>query len=647
MSWDENLEGPALEFAAAAESSIRALAGPGTGKTFALLRRVARLLEEGCDGKTLLVVTFARTAAQDLIRALQELEYGGAGNVKAGTLHSFCFSMLSHEGVLKATARYPRILLDFERDILLLDLEGPFSAGKTDRDDLRKAFEAAWARLQTEEPGEPVRGLDQRFQDSLLASLRWHRAMLIGEVIPISLSYLRNNPQAEERSAFTHVLVDEYQDLNKAEQSVVDLLSAKGSLTVIGDDDQSIYGLKSANPEGIRTFNATHPGTYDVEFVECRRCPQIVVDMAQALIQRNPGRIRSALHARHGNPPGEVHNVQWTSIQEEADGIADFIESRVACGVEPGQCLILAPSRHVGYAIRDSVRKKGIEIGSSFREEAVESENAQRALTLLTLLSRPNDRVALRAWLSFGSTTQRRGPYRRVYRKASETGTDIADVLRSIEAGQLELPYTSTLVESWLDLHAQLAELAPLTEDLGSLCETLFPRSTNALEEDEFALIRDVAEECAEESDSLSRLVELLRYRIALPAVPLRTPYARVMSFHKSKGLTADLVVLAGLIQGSIPRIKEKLSLTERQAALEEQRRLFFVALTRTTNVLVFSSYSALDFHTAKRLGAKIGSRLLSRPGKQENLCRVFATQFLSELGAGLPRAIRGEDWAY
>jgi ATP-dependent DNA helicase UvrD/PcrA len=193
MPWDEGLEGPALEFAGAEHPAVRALAGPGTGKTFALLRRVGRLLERGADAGRILVVTFARTAAYDLVRALQELEHGEVGGVRVGTLHAFCFSMLSRERVLQTTGRVPRILLDFERNLLILDLEGPFPSGLRARDELRRAFEAAWARLQAEEPGEPVEGLDQTFQDALLGSLRWHRAMLIGEVVPIALSYLRHN----------------------------------------------------------------------------------------------------------------------------------------------------------------------------------------------------------------------------------------------------------------------------------------------------------------------------------------------------------------------------------------------------------------------------------------------------------------------
>jgi DNA helicase-2/ATP-dependent DNA helicase PcrA len=86
-----------------------------------------------------------------------------------------------------------------------------------------------------------VAGLDQVFQDAILGSLRWHRAMLVGEVVPIALSYLHNNPQAEEHMAYDHVLVDEYQNLNRAEQEVLNQLSAESNLAVIGDDDQSSF----------------------------------------------------------------------------------------------------------------------------------------------------------------------------------------------------------------------------------------------------------------------------------------------------------------------------------------------------------------------------------------------------------------------
>jgi DNA helicase II / ATP-dependent DNA helicase PcrA len=93
-----------------------------------------------------------------------------------------------------------------------------------------------------------------------VAWLRFHEDMLICEIIPELYRYLRNNPAAPERSLYDHVLVDEYQDLNKAEQAVVDLLSTSAALCVVGDDDQSLYSFKHAHPEGIRTFPRTHHG---------------------------------------------------------------------------------------------------------------------------------------------------------------------------------------------------------------------------------------------------------------------------------------------------------------------------------------------------------------------------------------------------
>jgi DNA helicase II / ATP-dependent DNA helicase PcrA len=185
---------PSEIFADSDASALRALAGPGTGKTFALIRRLARLLESGIQPRRILVVTFARTAARDLVAAVARMGEAGAEDLVPRTLHAYCFSILGRQRVLEATGRVPRIALEFERILLLADLDGNFGS-VTARKELLLAFEAAWARRQSEDPGQPVEGLDQAFQDALLASLRWHRAMLVGEVVPVALSYLRNNPQ--------------------------------------------------------------------------------------------------------------------------------------------------------------------------------------------------------------------------------------------------------------------------------------------------------------------------------------------------------------------------------------------------------------------------------------------------------------------
>jgi len=117
MAWDSELdrESPSYLFAAHNSKVIRGVAGPGTGKSFGLQRRVARLLEEGQSPKRILAVTFTRTAAQDLRNEIRSIGVDGADEVVAKTLHSFCFSLLNKRNIIENTGRHPRPMLDFEQ----------------------------------------------------------------------------------------------------------------------------------------------------------------------------------------------------------------------------------------------------------------------------------------------------------------------------------------------------------------------------------------------------------------------------------------------------------------------------------------------------------------------------------------------------
>jgi superfamily I DNA/RNA helicase len=144
---------------------------------------------------------------------------------------------------------------------LLYDLPNTFG-DKRARNKRIRAYEAAWARLQHEEPGHARD--DQAFENALVGWLGFHKGMLIGEIIPYAYRYLRDNPAAPEREMFDYILVDEYQDLNKAEQAVIDLLTGAGHVCIVGDDDQSLYSFKHAHPAGIREFHLTHDGKFEV-----------------------------------------------------------------------------------------------------------------------------------------------------------------------------------------------------------------------------------------------------------------------------------------------------------------------------------------------------------------------------------------------
>ena len=117
MAWDHGIEKESAAYKFAADDSriIRVVAGPGTGKSFGLNRRVARLLEQGENPRKILAVTFTRTAAQDLKTEIQSIGIDGADEVVAKTLHGLCFGLLNKRHIIEETGRFPRPLLDFEK----------------------------------------------------------------------------------------------------------------------------------------------------------------------------------------------------------------------------------------------------------------------------------------------------------------------------------------------------------------------------------------------------------------------------------------------------------------------------------------------------------------------------------------------------
>src|SRR5665213_1511860 len=319
MAWNDNLAAgtAAYEIAASAHDRIRVLAGPGAGKSFAMKRRVARLLEaEKVDPEKILAVTFTRVAAEDLHRELVSLGVPGAADLSGRTLHSLAMSILMRNHVLAVLGRTPRPLNEYEVEPLLSDLSSAHG-DKHKRRRLIRAYGAAWARLQTQEPGFARSPEDQAFVDELIGWLILHEAMLMDEVIPYLFQYLDANPGAPEHSEYSHLLIDEYQDLNRAEQDSLQMLGASGAMCVIGDDDQSIYSFRHAHPEGIREWATKHP-TNEHAIAECRRCPTTVVAMANALIARNTGRLGTAMTERPANGPGVVEVRQYKTAAAEA-----------------------------------------------------------------------------------------------------------------------------------------------------------------------------------------------------------------------------------------------------------------------------------------------------------------------------------------
>ena len=633
MSWKDDLEPPHLDIAAYPYSPLRVLAGPGTGKTFALMRRVSRLLEEGEDPKDVLLVTFTRMAAKELVRKVSELGIEGGEDVTATTLHSFSFSMLQKEQVIETTHRTPRPLLKFEIEPLLHDLKHQGLGGIWD---LRKnitAYESAWARLQRDEPGWAQSDEEKKFEQKLVSWLKFHKSMLIGELIPIALQYLRYNPESPYRIKFKHVIVDEYQDFNKAEQVlIIDLLAEDANQSIAGDDDQSIYGFKHAHPEGITTFDSFHQNTHDEVLIDCRRCPKSIVQIAKELISNNFERYPKELHEMPDSMDGEIQILQWTGQRKEAEGIAKIVKYYVETeGISPGEVLILAQRQSISDMISEELEKLNLEAINYYSDDVLKSNKiAQERFSLLNLIANPKDKVALRWWLGQGTPNWRATLYCRLREHCEQSGDSLYDALEKMSQGTLHIDRCQPLIDRYsklIDIKTNIGDKVGI-----GLIDECFPEDIVGCSQ-----LREITLGMVENDTTSKELLKRLREELIHPEIPHERSEIGIMSLHKAKGLEADLVIIPSCIEGLIPLIDETKTPNEQQEELEEGRRLFYVGITRTKKILILSTVLYMNPNTAKSMKIKHTA--------SGNVAKVQSSTFLGELGPSCPRPIKGEEF--
>jgi DNA helicase II / ATP-dependent DNA helicase PcrA len=637
MNWSNNLDGVHLDIAAATDNPNRVMAGPGTGKSYAMKRRLMRLLSEGAEPQRILAVTFTRTAAADMVKEIRSLGVDGCDKIAGGTLHSFCFGLLMKTGVLAWTRRVSRPLITFsDSGLLRFEIEPMFAdldrcgefGDLWEKARRIRAFEAAWARQQADDPGQPQFPADREFLDAMLKWLRFHEAMLIGEVVPEALRFVRNNPAHPDRPEFEHVVVDEFQDLNKAEQVLLALLADGRAYAVFGDEDQSIYSFRYAHPEGIRTFNAEHPTTRDHSLQICQRCPKRVVAAANHFILQNHSGTVPRLVPKDTNRDGEFHIVQWRRAGDESHGIACYVKHLIEKkGYKPGDILILSPRRNFAYGMREALTKHGVPSHSFYHEEALEADEAREALAYLTLGTKSNDRVALRYLLGCASKSWEARGYEALRTHCESNNLAPWDALLSLEAGTLKLSYTKPLVKRFTEVRTKLEGLAPL--DPAALVDALFPENIEWAEE-----LRRAALFGALEGIEWMELLERLRTHVSQPEIPEDQEHVRIMSLHKSKGLTSKVVIVISCLEALISNRSAKPTAAE----TAEERRLFYVALTRCKEILVLSSFSLMPRKEAYQMGMQ--GALMAGTGEEGG---VIASEFLSQLGTSAPKPTSGE----
>jgi DNA helicase II / ATP-dependent DNA helicase PcrA len=636
MPWNDNLSvGTAAHaIAASVHARIRVLAGPGAGKSFAMKRRVARILEvENVAPQRILAVTFTRVAAEDLHRELLSLGVPGANDLNGRTLHSLAMTILMRQHVLAALGRVPRPLNEFELEPLLSDLSSNHGT-KHQRRRMIRAYGAAWARLQTQQPGFARTAAEQAFVDELIAWLVLHEAMLIDEIIPYLYQYLHTNPGAQERTEYSHVLIDEYQDLNRAEQDVLHYLGVQGAICIIGDDDQSIYSFKHAHPDGIRQWHTLH-ATDDHSIEECRRCPTTVVRMANVLIARNADRIHGrAMVERTANGPGEVVIRQYPSADAEASAVVSKITQLIQNGVHPWEIIVLAQRATFAGPIFERLRVQGVPTKSYYAETELDTMEAQERFAMLKLLLNNEDRVALRWLLGRGHTSWRASHYARLMQRMRQHGTSPWATLTRMAAGEINIPHTAALVERFEVIRNEIAAIGAAV-DLDQFIQLWLPADPNT------QLLRETVGRVRQNTNTIAELFNSLYSAITQPEVPLEVSEVRLMSLHKSKGLSSPYVFIVGCVEGLMPaRPDLTMSPAEQAAKLQEDRRLFYVGITRAkADPPTRFGYLALTYALTMDAAAAYQSQI-APVAVVGGVAQLQASRFIGEMAPHAPASV-------
>ena len=572
--WLEGIEGCAAHKLIESNDTVtRVVAGPGSGKTTCLKRRIQRLVQkEEVDPQKIFVGTFTRAIAKELREAL-------GTEVQVSTLHSLAFELLrKHPAACQGM--HLRFLLKHEEDTLLYDIEN----AAAQIGDLHKRREAL-RLLQASRAQRTVYG-NAAFAGAIRTWLQRHRGMLIGEVVYLCVTGLESADIAP--SMFDHVVIDEYQDLTVAEQELVSLIwSGTGTLTVLGDDDQSIYGFRFNHPKGITDFRVHWPECTDLTFLDNRRCGEEILETAN-LMMAEAGATKPPMNSKSGRD-GKLTAVQWNTLDEEIIGLTKYIN---ACSDQ--SFLVLVPRRFIGYRLAEAV---GGDANTMFAEEVLEHPIAQESFIALGLVADSEDFVSARAWLGLHGAKKEPGQRRNADAYATlPTDTGGQEMIRRLASEELKV-----LGQGQANLRMRAKKAVEIIDRDMNEEETIEFLFNDALAEEEpddekrrwltedLRQLRNAAKEILERQDSpnLARVVEILRYRIAtrspLSSTDAEEPRVRIMTLHSAKGLEADNVVITGVADQFVPGDEPD---AER---LAEQKRLLYVAITRAKDSLIIS----------------------------------------------------------
>ena len=698
LATDSRLSDEQWAAAGVLEGPVRIVAGAGTGKTAVIAARFRRLVHLGADPASILVMTFTERAATQM----RERILAGGGAYEAphvGTFHSLAIRWLRDEAHRLGIHPAFRILAGPDRWILmrelLWELGDPAFVGDERPDDVVAPLLELLGRTKQElvplprlhawlahvEDGERRALVEAavRLFHAYAGRCRRERLLDFDDLLVLAVRLLQEHDEVRERfwARFPHVLVDEYQDTNLAQERIVELIAGPhptksappgtpvgarrveprdfvgtpgpgGNVFVVGDDDQSIYRFRGASRASMDRFLACFPSAVTVTLGRNRRSTRRIVTAAKRLVERNLERLDKPLTADPERPEGEpVELWRMATAEQEAAAIAAEAARAHAAGRPLRAIAVLARTHAIARPIAAALAAAGVPYQHWAGQGLYRRPEVRDLVAYLRLLNDPSDILALARLLS-------RPPL----------ALDLAAALDHLRAGDA-VPAPLQALREWgptADWAALMTEMAALKLTLGvdellfellnrtRYLDVLLPRLPDGMEGRRVAanvsrFAELVSDYCERRRDhSLSLFVEHLDlvFRSGLDEdvaeVEDVEDAVQLLTIHQSKGLEFDLVFVPALVEGRLPQPRRRdgvsavaglelpAALLEpgvrgREDQLAEERRLCYVAMTRARERLVLSwaeRYEGQRAWRPSRFLEEIGEGVVERDLRDE-----------------------------
>jgi DNA helicase-2/ATP-dependent DNA helicase PcrA len=643
----DHLNAAQREAVSAPQGNMLVLAGAGSGKTRVLVHRIAWLMRtEGLSPYAILAVTFTNKAAREMRTRLEALLGQSLRNVWVGTFHSIAHRLLRTHW---QDARLPQHfqILDSDDQLRLVkrllkdhNIDDERFPPRQVQYFISGCKEEGLRPHQVQTHGDAYLGqmveLYERYQ------LTCERGGLVdfGELLLRSLELLRDNPAllAHYRERFAHVLVDEFQDTNTLQYAWLKLLTGEqAGITVVGDDDQSIYGWRGARVENIRRFEQEFTDTKTVRLEQNYRSTSAILEAANALISQNTGRMGKELWT-DGDRGAPISLYAGFNDLDEARYIVDTIASQVKEGTARREIAILYRSNAQSRVLEETLIRQGMPYRIYGGQRFYERLEIKNALAYLRLLLNREDDASLERVINV---------------PARGIGTRTVEILR--ERARV------TDVSLWQALHDCLAD-ATLKGRAGNAVRAFaemierFDNDTAGMALHEIithvtqasGLVEHHRSEKGEKGqarvENLDELVNAARaftqgdalngQEVGEGAAAMEPFLAeaalnagdheaddfedcvQLMTLHSAKGLEFPVVFIAGVEEGLFPH---KMSMEE-PGRLEEERRLCYVGLTRAMTKLYLTHAELRRLH---------GKETFQRPSR---FLREIPAEYLEEV---------------